>query len=120
MDNPASKENRRFPRVETPTGVWVSWGIGEAKSVSRVSDFNEGGMFVSTPAAPPVGTTIKVLMVVPEGEIRAQAIVRNMSPERGMGIEFTTMGVEDKLCLDKLAQRLLAQNKARAEGEQRK
>jgi hypothetical protein len=90
----------------------VSWGTGPTTSVSRVSDLNEGGMFISTPAAPPLGAVIKVLMVAPEGEIRVQAIVRNVSLGRGMGIEFTAMRPEDKLCLDKVIKRLLtAQHK---------
>jgi hypothetical protein len=75
--------------------------------VSRVSDFNQGGMFISTPAAPPIGTHIKVLMVAPEGEIRAQAVVRNIAPGQGMGIEFTTISAEAQLCLDKVMKRLL-------------
>jgi len=69
-------------------------------------------MFISTPAAPPLGTSIEVLMVAPEGEIRLQAIVRNVVPSRGMEIEFTAIQSEDKLCLDKVIRRLLAsQNK---------
>lgn len=69
-------------------------------------------MFITTPAAPPVGSTVKVLMVAPEGEIRMQAIVRNVALGRGMGIEFTSIRAEDKLCLDKVIRRLLAaQNK---------
>lgn len=47
-------------------------------------------------------------MVAPEGEIRMQAIVRNVAPGRGMGIEFTAIRAEDKLCLDKVMRRLLA------------
>jgi hypothetical protein len=107
MEKEPSRENRRYPRIETPFGIWVSWGIGESTNVSRVSDFNEGGMFIATPAAPPVGTTIKVLMVVQEGEIRAMAVVRNMSPAKGMGIEFVSISAQDKLCLNKLVKRLL-------------
>ena len=106
MEKEHSRENRRYPRIETPLGIWVSWGIGDSSNVSRVADFNEGGMFIATPAAPPVGTTVKVLMVVPEGEIRAMAVVRNMSPAKGMGVEIVSIGVQDKLCLDKLVKRL--------------
>ena len=108
LEQPQTRDNRRFPRIETPAGVWVSWGTGQATSVSRVSDINEGGMFISTPAAPPLGTSIKVLLVAPEGEIRAQAVVRNVTPGRGMGIEFTALGAADKAYLDKVMTRLLA------------
>jgi hypothetical protein len=112
MERAQTPEGRRFPRIETPAGVWVSWGTGATTSVSRVSDLNEGGMFISTPVAPFVGTSIKVLLVAPEGEIRAQAIVRNVASGRGMGIEFTALGAEDKACLKKVMARLLAaQNK---------
>src|SRR5712692_10161254 len=112
MERPQSPEHRRYQRIETPSGVWVSWGTGATTSVSRVSELNGGGMFISTPVAPPLGTLIKVLMVAPEGEIRMEATVRNIVPGRGMGIEFTTIRTEDKLCLDKVIRRLLAsQNK---------
>lgn len=107
MENAQTPQNRRYPRIETPAGVWVSWGTGQTTSVSRVADLNEGGMFIATPAAPPLGTTIKVLMVAPEGEIRMQAIVRNVSLGRGMGIEFTSVRAEDKICLSKVIKRLL-------------
>lgn len=103
-----SREDRRYPRVETPRGVWVAWGTGDDKTVSRVSNLNVAGLFISTPTPLPVGSLIKTLLNVPEGEIRGHAIVRNSSPSVGMGVQFTAMGADDLDRLGKLVKRLLA------------
>jgi hypothetical protein len=102
------KHLRRFPRIETPTGVWVAWNVdGQKQAVSRVCDLNVGGLFVSTTTPAPVGSVISVLFSVPEGEIRGHATVRNVKIGEGMGVQFTAMGAQDTERLRKLMARLL-------------
>jgi hypothetical protein len=108
MGQTPSRKDRRYTRVETPRGLWVAWGEDNHKMVSRVSDLNVGGLFISTPAPLPVGALIKLLLAVQEGEIKAHAVVRNSSPNVGMGVEFTAMGAVDRERLNKLVERLLA------------
>jgi hypothetical protein len=100
-----SKE-RRYPRIATPTGVWAQWQEGEMSSVSRVQGLNAGGAFIATLAPLKVGTSLKVLLSVHEGEIRAQAIVRDAIPGEGMGVEFVSMENPDWQRLLQLVQRL--------------
>jgi hypothetical protein len=102
-----SKSNRRFPRIPTPKGVWVSWQKGGEQSVSRVRDLNIGGLFIDTPNPPPVGTSITLLFSVPEGEIRGSALVKNMTPGEGMGVQFVAMSQEHAVRLQTLFTRLL-------------
>jgi hypothetical protein len=108
MPEKDGKHLRRYPRIATPTGVWVAWQQdGQKQSVSRVCDLNVGGLFVSTSAPAAVGTLISVLFSVPEGEIRGHATVRNVKTGEGMGVQFTAMGGQDTERLRKLVARLL-------------
>jgi hypothetical protein len=107
-ENPKSK--RRYQRIPTPKGLWVAWQHNNSQDVSRVRDLNVGGLFVATPAVPPEGSLVQILLSVPEGEIRSQAIVRNVSPGQGMGIEFKDMHAQDADRLERLVTRLLRAN----------
>ncbi|HXN23117.1 MAG TPA: PilZ domain-containing protein [Candidatus Dormibacteraeota bacterium] len=100
------EEKRRHRRVATPMGMWVKWEASGNKSVSRVCDLTICGLFISTPDPPAVGTIVKLLFVVPEGEIRTQSVVRNSIPNKGMGVEITAMRAEDRARLGKLVKRL--------------
>jgi hypothetical protein len=105
------KHMRRYPRIATPTGVWVAWNMdGQKQSVCRVADLNVGGLFVLTNAPATVGAVISVLFSVPEGEIRGHATVRNVKSGEGMGVQFTAMGGQDTERLRKLVARLLESN----------
>ncbi|MGC1942166.1 MAG: PilZ domain-containing protein [Candidatus Acidiferrales bacterium] len=102
-----SKSNRRYPRIPTPKNVWVSWQHDGKQNVSRVRDLNVGGLFIDTPNPPPVGTSITLLFSVPEGEIRGSALVRNVTPGEGMGVQFVAMTQEHAVRLQTLFSRLL-------------
>lgn len=104
------KSRRRYPRIQTPKGVWVAWQVeGHKQTVSRVSDLNLGGLFIDAPNPLPLGTVISVLLSVPEGEIRGRSTVRNTTAE-GMGVEFTEIARADQARLEALIARLMASN----------
>jgi len=107
MPKDTAKSNRRFERISTPKGLWVAWQHNTHQDVSRVRDLNAGGLFIATPTPTPQGVTLTILLSVQEGEIRSQAIVRNVTPGEGMGIEFKDMNPADKDRLEKLITRLL-------------
>jgi hypothetical protein len=108
MSESTAKSKRRYQRIETPKGVWVAWQNDKgAQNVSRVSDLNLGGLFISTPQPLPVGTVVSLLLSVPEGEIRSRSTVRNCTSGEGMGVEFTGMALADKMRLTALINRLL-------------
>lgn len=107
MHDKTGKGRRRYQRIQTPRGIWVAWqGDNIKQSVSRVSDLNLGGLFISTPDPAPLGTVLTVLLSVPEGEIRARSTVRGTSVE-GMGVEFTEISKPDQARLQALITRLL-------------
>ena len=110
MHDKMSKSRRRYPRIQTPKGVWVAWQTeGQKQSVSRVSDLNLGGLFIDTSSPLALGTVLSVLLAVPEGEIRARSTVRNTTAE-GMGVEFTEIAKPDQARLQALITRLMAAN----------
>ena len=76
-------------------------------------------MFISAPDPEPVGTVITILLVVPEGQIRGHATVRNTVPRKGMGIQITAMGAEDTGRFRELLKRLFAKQTAEAPQDMR-
>ena len=108
-----SKSDRRYERIATPKGVWVAWQDGKQQNVSRVRDLNVGGLFIATPTPLALGSTVTLLLSVPEGEIRSRAVVRNVITGEGMGVQFTELSQQDTIRVEKLVARLLrAESKA--------
>jgi len=108
MDKKSGKEHRRFPRITLPKGMQVAWQAGGQKEVSRVQSLGLGGLFITTPNPPPVGTILKLAFHVPSGEVLARATVRTSTPGEGMGIQFTGMDYNHRARLDLLLKRLLS------------
>lgn len=61
---------------------------------------------MATPAPPPVGTSVKLLFSLPEGEVRVEGIVRYADSKKGMGVEFTRMSTADGARFHQLLRRL--------------
>jgi PilZ domain len=100
------KKSRRYSRVGLPKGMLVAWEHSGIRKVSRISVLALGGLFIATPEPPPNGDTIKLVFEIPGGDVRARAIVRDCQPRKGMGIEFTSMGPEDRARLLQLMKTL--------------
>jgi len=66
-----------------------------------------GGLFISVLDPPPVGTKLRLSFEVPGRNVHAEAIVRNIVPGEGMGVEFTKLRLKDRILLEKLLKRLL-------------
>ena len=97
---------RLIPRVETPEGLWVCWRCGGIEDVSRVCDLSVGGLFLSTPIPRPLGARAKVDFLVPEGQIRAEAIVQHQVLDGGLGLKFTAITDQDRPRLVALMDRI--------------
>ncbi len=91
-----SCSRRMTSRLETIGDVWVYWRCEGMDEVSRVCDLSVGGLFLSTPVPPPVGSKAKLDFLVQEGQIRAEAVVRHHVPGGGLGLKFTA--ITDKDC----------------------
>ena len=85
----------------------VAWYGGGDSQVSRVKTLSRGGLFLAASAARPVGTKLTMLFEVPGGFVQAEAVVRNVLPGEGMGVEFVNVGPQAQALLDDLLRRLL-------------
>jgi hypothetical protein len=106
MARDRTQEKRRIPRIAVPKGMWVAWHATGPRNVSRVHDLSAGGVFISTPTPAPVGTVVKLLFALSDGEMRIHGIVRYKAAGKGMGVEFTHMGAVDRARLQELLKRL--------------
>jgi hypothetical protein len=70
-----------------------------------------GGLFVAEPNAPSVGTNLRLSFEVPGGSVHVEAIVRNVMPGEGMGLEFTKLNTRDRVLMEFLLRRLLRQSR---------
>jgi hypothetical protein len=103
---PAIK-SRRYERVGLSRGPLVAWQGPSGRAVSRVATLGLGGLFIEAAEPAAIGEGIKMVFSVPDGEFRARAMVRNSRPGKGMGVEFTAMGSEDRARLHRLLRKLL-------------
>lgn len=73
-------------RVDTP--VAEAAGSGAAVLDDRVRDLSQGGAFVATTRRAPVGSTVRLSVRLPEGDVlETLATVARTTPE-GMGVRF--------------------------------
>lgn len=103
----ASAKPRRYDRIGLPKGLLVVWQSTGNRVVSRVATLSLGGLFIEAPEPAPSGEVLKLFFKVPSGEVRARAMVRSSHPGKGMGVEFTAMGPEDRARLHQLLSKLL-------------
>jgi hypothetical protein len=54
-----------------------------------------GGLFLSTPIPRPLGAKAKIDFLVPEGQIRAEAMIQYVIPPGGLGLKFTAITDQD-------------------------
>src|SRR5215469_10478572 len=94
-------ETRRYPRRNAHKAMLVVWKKGSQKYVSRAENLGLGGLFICSQQPQPVGTSLQLLFNVPEGEVRARAIVRNLVPSRGMGLAVVSMEQEHRARLER-------------------
>jgi PilZ domain len=101
-------EQRRYPRAVAPKTLRVAWESGTRRAVSYLESVGLGGLFILTRQPAPLRSMVKLLMDLPPGEVRARAVVRRVTPARGMGVEFIAMTQEDRARLGKALQPLFA------------
>lgn len=85
----------------------MTWYGGDLQLLSPVKTLSMGGLFIFAPNPPPVGTKLRLAFEVPGGSVWAEAVVRDLIPGEGLGVEFTRIDLGDKLLLQKLLNRLL-------------
>ena len=98
---------RRYERIGLPKGMLVAWQHMGGRGVSRVATLGLGGLFISTADPAPMGTLVKLIFDVPDGEVRARGIVKDVKPAKGMAVAFIQMEQADRARLDQLLRVLL-------------
>jgi len=85
----------------------VSWKFEKQRHTSRVLDFSASGAFIVTNEVLPVGTPLRLIFAMVEGELKLEAVVRNSTAGRGMGVEFLSIGGKELEIILKALKRLL-------------
>lgn len=86
---------RLISRIETHGDVWVCWHCNGWEDVSRVCDLSVGGLFVASSIPRPIGAKARLDFLVPEGQIRAEAVIQHHVPSAGLGLKFTAITDQD-------------------------
>ncbi len=100
--------SRRFTsRVAGPPDLWVFWNCKKHDGLSRVLDLSVGGLclLIGKSERMAVGEKVHLNFLAPEGQIRTDAVVRNVRPER-LGLKFIAISEEDRAHLTALMTRL--------------
>ena len=100
--------SRRFTsRVAGLSDLWAFWNCKKHEGLSRVLDLGVGGLCLSIGQSErmTVGEKVHLDFLTPEGQIRAEAIVRHLRPER-LGLKFIAISEEDRAHLTALMTRL--------------
>jgi Tfp pilus assembly protein PilZ len=125
IDTPANR--RKHPRI-SPLLIRADFSTGFGEKVHRayITNLSDGGAFLATPEVVPIGSTIKLGIMLPwevgridvEAEVvwkRAGEVSTDDDSSAGLGLQFVTIGQDstDKLKLyfekfTKLAARLLS------------
>jgi PilZ domain len=90
------EQERRYPRVAPRATIFVAWQVGIQRVVSQLESLAIGGFFIRTPDPPPERSLVHLLVDLPNGEVRARAVVRRTAGRRGMGVEIIAMAPEDR------------------------
>lgn len=102
----SNKKVRKYARVSLPKAALVAWEYSGKRKVSSVNVLALGGLFISTPEPPPAGDSIKLVFEIPDGQVRARALVCDSQPGKGMGIKFTAMEQDARARLFRLMKTL--------------
>jgi PilZ domain len=106
MTKETTRETRRHQRISLPKGMSVTWYGGGQQQISRVKSLSMGGLFLCGPTMR-VGSDLTLVFEVPGGMVLAEAVVRDIVPDEGMGVEFTKMNAQSQALLGELLARLL-------------
>jgi hypothetical protein len=110
--------NRRFKRVPASETLLITWQCPSVREASQGVGLNQGGVFLETQQPQPVGTTLKLKVPNPGGDIGLSGIVRDSIEGKGMGVEFSNIGNKERAKLDLLVKRrLLAAEAARKDAD---
>lgn len=98
--------SRRFStRIELRERVCVYWTCAGKEDLSPIRNLSTGGLFLETDRKRVVGAVAKLDFLVPEGQIRVEAVIKRVEAGRGLGMKFTAIREEDRLRLAEFIKR---------------
>jgi hypothetical protein len=101
---------RATPRIEAPKDVYAFWNCNGGSDLSRVRNLNLGGMFLETSIRKNPGAHLDLSFLVSDGQIRATAVVRHVSPGQGLGLQFLALEGKDRLRFGAMMKRMYAES----------
>lgn len=91
--NGVGMERRKAWRTGLVLDVWYE-GDG-ALGETHISDLSVTGAYIETRTPMPVGTNIKLIFALPDGQVvETEAVVMHSQRGQGMGIHFTALSPE--------------------------
>lgn len=81
------------------------WRCHGRDDISRVGNLSAGGVFIETKMPKPIGAQAQLAFLVPEGQIRVDAVVRHAKPGFGLGMKFVALTDQDRPHLAALMRR---------------
>jgi hypothetical protein len=100
---------RRYMRIPLESPLRAHIDGGQA-GLARVKTISLGGAYLASPKKLSVGDSIRVEVRSGLRKIHCTAVVRNVGPDGGSGVEFVHMKDEDREKLFKLVQRHMPGN----------
>jgi len=96
-------ERRSSSRCESGGGVQC-WKEGESACLyGKLANLSKGGCFIETKSPFPAGTIVRVQFVAASGvKVRVTGEVRNVRPDKGMGVIFKSLAEQDREKLEAL------------------
>jgi len=101
-------EPKKVTRFVLIRGPVVNWQVGDRRETSNAFAIGVTGLFIAVKDPPPAESQVTLVFDVPGGELRARAVSRACMPGRGMTVEFSPMGREDRANLQSLMKYLPA------------
>jgi c-di-GMP-binding flagellar brake protein YcgR len=107
MTAPQTLSRRFTSRVAGPSDLWVFWNRKNHDGLSRVLNLSVGGLCLSIDKSEriAVGEKVHLNFLTSEGQIRTDAVVRHVQPQR-LGLKFIAIKEEDRAHLTALMTRL--------------
>ncbi len=89
------KERRAHPRTHLAATVEV--GAEGRSFLAIIRNISAGGMQIFTANPAPVGEGLQLAFYLPDNKkkIQVSAVVRNVTPESAMGVQFENLAAED-------------------------
>lgn len=102
-------EKRKYPRCSLNTEIWIGQDGIFTRMNERLDNLSVGGAFVESQQVYSVGSVLSLRFKLPASSnfITSLAIVRNVQPSRGFGLEFLDISAENRSQIEAYIEKML-------------